>query len=74
MLIELCRELDLDIVAEGVESTSQLEFLRERGCYVIQGYLFSRPVTAGELGDILRNGAEQPWDPATLTSRPVITE
>jgi diguanylate cyclase (GGDEF)-like protein/PAS domain S-box-containing protein len=61
MLIELCRELDLDIVAEGVENQRQLEFLRERGCYVIQGYLFSRPVSAGELGDILRNGAEAQW-------------
>jgi diguanylate cyclase (GGDEF)-like protein/PAS domain S-box-containing protein len=56
MLIELCRELQLDIVAEGVENENQLNFLRERGCYVIQGYLISRPVSAGEIGDILRNG------------------
>ena len=58
MLIELCHELGLDIVAEGVETQSQLDFLRERGCYVIQGYLFSRPVTAGEISDILRHGLE----------------
>jgi EAL domain-containing protein (putative c-di-GMP-specific phosphodiesterase class I) len=66
MLIELCRELGLDIVAEGVETQSQLDFLRERGCYVIQGYLFSRPVTAAELGQILRDGA------AVLTDRLVV--
>jgi diguanylate cyclase (GGDEF)-like protein len=68
MLIELCRELDLDIVAEGVESQSQLDFLRDRGCYVIQGFLFSRPVSAGELGDILRNGVEAQWDAVSIVS------
>jgi c-di-GMP-related signal transduction protein len=74
MLIELCRELDLDIVAEGVENQKQLEFLRERGCYVIQGFLFSRPVSAGELGDILRNGAEAQWAAAALTAPGVTAE
>jgi diguanylate cyclase (GGDEF)-like protein/PAS domain S-box-containing protein len=58
MLIELCRELGLDVVAEGVENQSQLDFLRERGCYVIQGHLFSKPVRADELRDILRHGVE----------------
>ncbi len=72
MLIELCRELGLDIVAEGVETQSQLSFLRERGCYVIQGFLFSRPVSAGELGDILRNGVEAHMNGSALvaSSRP----
>ena len=57
MLIRLCRELDLDMVAEGVENVHQLQFLRERGCYVIQGYLFSRPVSSSELGEMLRSNA-----------------
>ena len=56
MLIELCRELGLDVVAEGVETVSQLNFLRERECFIVQGYLFSHPVTSGGLGDLLRNG------------------
>ena len=68
MLIELCRELGLDIVAEGVESQSQLDFLCERGCYVIQGYLFSRPVSAGELGAILRTGVDAHWHSLSLPS------
>jgi diguanylate cyclase (GGDEF)-like protein/PAS domain S-box-containing protein len=56
MLISLCRELDLDIVAEGVEHPSQLEFLRERGCYVIQGHIFSAPLAAADLEAFLDAG------------------
>jgi EAL domain-containing protein (putative c-di-GMP-specific phosphodiesterase class I) len=56
MVIDLCHELDLDIVAEGVEHESQLEFLESRGCYVIQGYLFSRPLPEDDLIGILRRG------------------
>jgi diguanylate cyclase (GGDEF)-like protein/PAS domain S-box-containing protein len=61
MLISLSRELGLDMIAEGVETESQLQFLRERGCYIIQGYLFSRPVSSGELGDMLR-GVGGNWE------------
>jgi EAL domain-containing protein (putative c-di-GMP-specific phosphodiesterase class I) len=60
MLIDLCRELGLDIVAEGVENRSQLEFLHGRGCYTIQGYLVSRPISAGEMRDMLVSGVEAP--------------
>jgi EAL domain-containing protein (putative c-di-GMP-specific phosphodiesterase class I) len=56
MLITLCNALGLDIVAEGVETESQLNFLQERGCHVIQGYLFCRPVPAKELRTILEHG------------------
>ncbi len=56
MLIQLCRELDLDIVAEGVEHPRQLEFLRERGCYVIQGHIFSEPLEASALEKLLEDG------------------
>jgi EAL domain-containing protein (putative c-di-GMP-specific phosphodiesterase class I) len=62
MLIDLCRELGLDIVAEGVENRSQLEFLRSRGCFTIQGYLVSRPISAGEMRDMLVNGVEAPMN------------
>jgi diguanylate cyclase (GGDEF)-like protein/PAS domain S-box-containing protein len=66
MLIELCHELKLDIVAEGVENETQLSFLRDRGCYVIQGYLISRPVSSGEIGDILRHGLSPATSQMTL--------
>jgi EAL domain-containing protein (putative c-di-GMP-specific phosphodiesterase class I) len=60
MMIDLCDELGLDIVAEGVETQSQLEFLYGRGCYVIQGYIVSRPVPAETTMRMLREGIEPP--------------
>ncbi|MBI5499902.1 MAG: EAL domain-containing protein [Deltaproteobacteria bacterium] len=52
-MIALGQNLGLRIVAEGVETNTQLEFLRERGCDELQGYLFGRPVPAAQL-DMLR--------------------
>ena len=49
----LARVLRLSVVAEGVETQQQLRLLREQGCDVAQGYLFSRPVPAGEFARLL---------------------
>ena len=48
-IINLARSLRLTVVAEGVETPSQLAFLQEHDCDEIQGYLCSGPVTAAEL-------------------------
>lgn len=47
--IGLAHNLGLKVVAEGVETVEQLEYLRSRGCDLVQGYLFSRPVPAAEV-------------------------
>jgi EAL domain-containing protein (putative c-di-GMP-specific phosphodiesterase class I) len=41
--------LNLNVIAEGVEAESQLEFLAALGCHEYQGYLFSRPLPLPEL-------------------------
>ncbi len=43
-IIVLAQSLNLDIVAEGVETKAQLEYLMENGCHLIQGYYFSEPL------------------------------
>jgi diguanylate cyclase (GGDEF)-like protein/PAS domain S-box-containing protein len=48
-VITLAKTLKLRTVAEGVESDSQLKMLRNKGCHAIQGYLFSKPVSADEM-------------------------
>ena len=47
-VVNLVNELDLDIIAEGVESRDQAEFLAEVGCPVIQGYYFDKPLPKEE--------------------------
>ncbi|CUT11330.1 diguanylate cyclasephosphodiesterase GGDEF EAL domains with PASPAC sensors [Bradyrhizobium sp.] len=45
-VIGLARDLRIGVVAEGVETADQLEYLRQIGCDEVQGYLISRPVSA----------------------------
>jgi EAL domain-containing protein (putative c-di-GMP-specific phosphodiesterase class I)/FixJ family two-component response regulator len=47
--IEIAHELGMRVVAEGVETIEQFEFIRAHGCDVAQGYLFSRPKPVAEL-------------------------
>jgi predicted signal transduction protein with EAL and GGDEF domain len=47
-IISLGHRLEMRVIAEGVESLEQLDFLRLRGCDEIQGYYFSRPLAADE--------------------------
>ncbi|MDA8358359.1 MAG: bifunctional diguanylate cyclase/phosphodiesterase [Actinomycetota bacterium] len=56
-VINLAHALGLHVVAEGVESESQLDVLRHLGCDYAQGYLFSRPVPATELAESFLLGA-----------------
>ena len=52
-LIALAHDLKLAVVAEEVEREDQLEFLLEHGCDYIQGFLFSRPMAAEDLEQLL---------------------
>jgi EAL domain-containing protein (putative c-di-GMP-specific phosphodiesterase class I) len=53
-IIAMARSLGLRVVAEGVETRAQLDFLRAHRCDTFQGYLFSKPLTALEASAMLR--------------------
>jgi diguanylate cyclase (GGDEF)-like protein/PAS domain S-box-containing protein len=56
-VIALARSLRLEVLAEGVETVAQRDFLREQGCDAYQGFLFTPPVTAEEMGALLAKQA-----------------
>ncbi|MES2017682.1 MAG: EAL domain-containing protein [Pseudomonadota bacterium] len=53
-IISLAHSLRLQVVAEGVETTAQLAYLREHGCNQVQGYLFSRPLATASFEALLK--------------------
>jgi EAL domain-containing protein (putative c-di-GMP-specific phosphodiesterase class I) len=52
-VIALAHNLRMSVIAEGVESEAEKDFLRARGCDEMQGYLFSRPLPAAEFAQLL---------------------
>ncbi|WP_337841169.1 EAL domain-containing protein [Rheinheimera sp.] len=65
-IIAMMHQLELQVVAEGVETPQQLEFLRRHGCDMAQGYLIARPVPQAELlGYIEQHFSGGVWHPAS---------
>jgi diguanylate cyclase (GGDEF)-like protein/PAS domain S-box-containing protein len=59
-VLGMCRDLDVPVVAEGVETEAQAVRLAELGCSHVQGYLFGRPQgLAGETGSCAETGSDQ---------------
>jgi len=65
-VISLGHKLNLKVIAEGVETEQQCAFLRENECDEMQGYLFSKPVTAGEIEDMVEQYVATPGACASL--------
>jgi diguanylate cyclase (GGDEF)-like protein/PAS domain S-box-containing protein len=53
-IIAMAHRLNLQVVAEGVETLEQVELLRVRDCDEVQGYLYSKPIEAASIEDLLR--------------------
>jgi diguanylate cyclase (GGDEF)-like protein len=68
VIIGLADRLDLDVVAEGVETEEQAAFLIAQGCTKMQGYLFSRPMPARAIERTLRSDDNEEIDWLSFTS------
>ena len=58
-IIALAQRLKMHVIAEGVETPEQVDFLRETGCHEFQGFHFSTPVSPGEITTWLALGLDQ---------------
>ncbi|HEX4328765.1 MAG TPA: EAL domain-containing protein [Burkholderiales bacterium] len=64
-IIAMAAALKLEVIAEGVETREQVQLLQRRGCQMMQGYYFSRPLTAAKttalLIEMVKNGPPAEW-------------
>lgn len=65
--LHFAKSTGLKVVAEGVEELEQLEYLMEKNCDVIQGYLFSKPVPVDEFELLINRKFLTPVDPESVT-------
>jgi predicted signal transduction protein with EAL and GGDEF domain/CheY-like chemotaxis protein len=68
-IISMAHSLKLRVIAEGVESRPQLEYLRRNRCDEIQGFYFSRPLPAGDMGQLVESGKGLPPE-ANVSAEP----
>jgi EAL domain-containing protein (putative c-di-GMP-specific phosphodiesterase class I) len=63
------RNLGLEVVAEGVETTAQADFLRSEGCHELQGFLFSKPLPKEAFEKFLLSSPTETPETIIQTSR-----
>lgn len=63
-IIALSNTLNLRVIAEGIEKKPQLDYLVAKGCHLLQGYFFSRPIYPEDVPDILQHNFSQDLVPA----------
>ncbi|MFB9245693.1 putative bifunctional diguanylate cyclase/phosphodiesterase [Massilia antarctica] len=69
-IIAMAHSLQLSVVAEGVETLAQLDFLRQAGCDIMQGYYFARPMPAAQITALLREKRSSWGERATIPLTP----
>jgi EAL domain-containing protein (putative c-di-GMP-specific phosphodiesterase class I) len=62
-IISLAENLGLEIIAEGVETKAQLEFLLQEGCTQIQGFYYSKPLNVTEATEYLKRFKDKKVSP-----------
>ena len=68
-VLAMAKQLDIDIIAEGIETAEQLECLREMGCERGQGYYFSKPIPVDQCRALLEQMGEMRRFTETLKAR-----
>jgi EAL domain-containing protein (putative c-di-GMP-specific phosphodiesterase class I) len=63
-IINLAHQLDLQVIAEGVETWAEYNLIASLGCDELQGYLFSRPLSTQDFTELLSRGLNQPLTPS----------
>ncbi|GAB4216115.1 MAG: hypothetical protein Fur007_15530 [Rhodoferax sp.] len=61
-IVTMAQQLRQEIVAEGVETRDQMQFLRRLGCDQMQGFLFSKPLPAADFAALVQSGARMDLD------------
>ena len=67
-IIMLAKNLNLEVVAEGIEESGQADYLKSLGCHFGQGYFYSKPVPAEQAGALITGGASVPASQAEATN------
>ena len=67
-IIMLAKNLNLEVVAEGIEQSGQADYLKSLGCHFGQGYFYSKPVPAEQAGALITGGASVPASQAEATN------
>jgi CheY-like chemotaxis protein len=71
-VIAMANSMNLRVLAEGVETESQMRFLQSRQCDEIQGYHLGRPLPAPELAGLIRDHESRGWQPRAHCENPTL--
>ena len=63
-VLGLGRGLNLPVLAEGVETSGELDFLNAEACSEVQGYLLGRPAPISEFAELIQRGETRGWTAA----------
>ena len=68
-MIEMGQKLGYGIIAEGVETSEQLDAIKTLGCETVQGYVFSKPINAESILKLLNREIQENALESTATTR-----
>jgi EAL domain-containing protein (putative c-di-GMP-specific phosphodiesterase class I) len=72
-IIALAHSLEMDVVAEGVETESQFDTLRDMQCDEMQGFLLGRPLTADAFGELMLHQQKEVHEPGRISRSHLIS-